>query len=125
MLTRLEGKFNKDLIVRDVVLTINNYTAEDYAVFQMLKPFIQFYVIGFEVSKDRRTPHLQCFVQFKKKITLYAVKGFFKRAHIEVPYCDAETNFSYCRKDGCYEVHGTMIKSDMDLPAPLDIDLTK
>lgn len=88
-------------------LTINNYVANDLQVF-FDKPFdkYRYYVIGFELSEDGRTPHLQCYLEFKESKTFKELKGLYPRAHIEVAKKSHIENTSYCMKSGAHLIYG-------------------
>lgn len=66
--------------------TINNYTQSDYEKLEVMfnHEHFSYIVYGKEVG-DQGTPHLQGYVQFKKKMRLNQAKKFISpRAHMEV-----------------------------------------
>nr|WAE42269.1 MAG: replication associated protein [Cressdnaviricota sp.] len=89
-------------------LTINNYTAKDVHCFELIKPISKYWIYGLEMSKDLKTPHLQCYILFNKDVTFYEVKGFFRRAHIEIARKDSNTNIAYCKKENNFVEFGSI-----------------
>jgi hypothetical protein len=102
--------------------TINNYTTDDLERLQDLgrriTTDIQYLIIGKEIGEDNQTPHLQCFIQFKKRLRFLQVKNFVgQRAHIEAARGTSGENFVYCSKDGDYEEFGTRTTAGIGLSA--------
>jgi len=83
-------------------ITLNNFT----------EPCLHFdseemgYLICGEEKGEKGTPHLQGYVQFKKKKRLSQVKDFFVGAHLEVARGKPQQNVTYCSKDGKWHDHG-------------------
>lgn len=100
--------------------TVNNYTTDDLERLEELgrriETDIQYLIIGREIGDDNQTPHLQCFIQFKKRLRFSQVKNFVgQRAHIEAARGTSGQNFAYCSKDGDYEEFGTRTTAGMGL----------
>jgi hypothetical protein len=65
-------------------------------------------VIGSEVGESG-TPHLQCFLQFRSRRGLRAVKRLCgDRVHAEIARGRPEQAAAYCKKDGDYWEHGVL-----------------
>jgi len=70
---------------------------------------MQYLICGKEVGKEG-TPHLQGYVQFKKKKKLSAVKKFWPRAHLELAKGKPDQNVTYCSKEHQWHDHGECLK---------------
>lgn len=88
-------------------LTLNNYTEDQYTT--LLNFDCKFIIIGKEVG-EQGTPHLQCFIHFKKNHRLAAVRRV-SPGHWELAKGDTAANIKYCSKDGHMESRGTPAKS--------------
>lgn len=86
--------------------TVNNYTEEEYK--ELLEGDYNYIIIGKEVG-DSGTPHLQGYLQLKKKKRLTAMKKIHQTAHWEIARGTAEENKVYCSKDNKFEERGTMV----------------
>lgn len=84
--------------------TVNNWTEEEYGqICSFTEDKVKYLIIGKEVGSGG-TPHLQGFVNFKKKLrrdTLKKLPGF-TRAHVEPAKGSDLENQRYCRKQGKY-----------------------
>lgn len=84
--------------------TINNYNDE---IVDKLKnvdtSFITYMVCGFETAPETNTPHLQCYVELKKRLRRNQVKtkllGNFE-GHFTICNGTTDQNVTYCKKDG-------------------------
>lgn len=84
--------------------TVNNWTEEEYGLIEATcRSSAKYLIIGKEVGEGG-TPHLQGFVNFKKKIRLGGLKRLpgFTRAHVEIAKGTDLENQKYCRKGGVY-----------------------
>nr|WDW25743.1 MAG: replication-associated protein [Canine circovirus]WDW25744.1 MAG: replication-associated protein [Canine circovirus] len=84
--------------------TVNNWTEEEYGlIVSTCKSSAKYLIIGKEVGENG-TPHLQGFVNFKKKLRLSGLKKLpgFTRAHVEIAMGSDLENQKYCRKGNQY-----------------------
>jgi len=79
--------------------TLNNYTADEERIVHEVD--CTYMVCGREVG-ELGTPHLQGYIYFKNARTENSVKNLLRRAHWEIARSDAETNATYCKKQGNY-----------------------
>jgi len=97
-----------------IAFTVNNYTDEDWTWVKTQVEASELYkygVVGKEVSKSG-TPHLQGYVQLKKrtaaKKAYNLLAGHFSaRPHMGKAMKDAKTNREYCSKEGDFVEWGT------------------
>ena len=97
--------------------TLNNYTNDDLEMFDNLgsntgknASNILYFIIGKEVGESG-TPHLQGFIQFRKKIRLNQVKNVVgRRANCSVMHRQSTPEFCarYCKKDDDWVEFGTI-----------------
>lgn len=79
--------------------TINNYNQTDEVKIDTMfdHGHMNYIIYGREIG-EQGTPHLQGYVQFKKKLRLNQVKQMISpRAHLEVSRGSPEINAQYCR----------------------------
>lgn len=82
--------------------TLNNYTQSEYKMLtQNFKDFK--YIFGKEVGDDKKTPHIQGYVESKNQRSFNSIKTMLPRAHIEKAKGSAKQNWLYCSKDGDFE----------------------
>ncbi|ATP66724.1 Rep [Circovirus kiore] len=80
--------------------TINNYSAHEEDAVKALAPLAKYLICGREVGENG-TPHLQGFVNLKKKMRFNAMKtALCGRCHLEPARGDDCSNQSYCSKGG-------------------------
>lgn len=79
------------------MMTINNYGPDDELAFRTNLALFQFACYGKEVSR-KGTPHLQCFVQFHKKVRLTAIRRIWPRARAKTTKGTPYQNMRYCAK---------------------------
>lgn len=98
-------------LMRRIVYTLNNYTAEDVTRIKAL-PDVRGQIMGFEIAPTTGTPHIQGAILFTKAIRFNTLKKMLgDGAHIAPMEGTPEQAFRYCRKDGNYWQDG-------DLPKP-------
>lgn len=102
------GKYTK------FTFTINNPSKEDAEKLEWLGcENIVYLIVGQEVGEEKKTPHLQCFVQFKNGRSWNAFKEAFPRAHFEPSKASPWENFVYCSKEGNFKEWGTRPKESV------------
>lgn len=79
------------------VFTLNNYTGDDE---QKLQSWDVRYLIYGRETGENGTPHLQGYVQVAGGIRLSALKKVLPRAHWEPAKGSADSNKTYCSKQG-------------------------
>lgn len=101
--------------------TVNNYSPEEKENLNALQEDMQYLVVGYETG-EAGTPHLQVYVEFKKRKTLTAVKQVpgFERAHLETRRGTSEEASDYSKKDGEFVEFGELSKSKQGKRSDLD-----
>lgn len=88
--------------------TLNNYSEQDYLdIINMSKIHSSKYIIGKEIGEDKKTPHLQGYIEFNKKtrpLTEHKICGC--RIHWEKSKGTAEDNYFYCSKENKFIADG-------------------
>ncbi len=92
--------------------TINNYVEADIEKLEFIftQGHCNYLVFGLEVGEEG-TPHIQGYVQFKKRLRFNQVKQMVNgRAHIDEEYQNStpQANESYCKKDGDWREFGIL-----------------
>lgn len=88
--------------------TVNNYVDNDIEKIEEMftHGHFNYVVYGIEVGESG-TPHLQGYVQLKKKLRLSQVKSLISsRAHLEVQRGSVMQAVIYCKKDGNFKEFG-------------------
>lgn len=93
--------------VRNICITINNWTPEDYENLQSLD--YKYMIIGKE-GKDA-TPHLQCYLQMNNKCRPSSIYKKIPKAHVEEAKSTPENNIEYCKKEGDFQEFGDQKQS--------------
>lgn len=83
---------------RKWVLTLNNWTSQEYKALEDLSQESQGFCIGKEGKNA--TPHLQCYFRFKNQRTFSAMKKVSPRGHWEKAKGSDDQNLTYCSKEG-------------------------
>jgi len=89
------------------VFTLNNY--DDSQIERIKEMDFQYLIYGFEVGK-KGTPHLQGYMELKKKKRVTSIKKFMPRAHIEMRKGSQIQAAEYCKKEGNFVELGEMKK---------------
>ncbi len=89
--------------LRNFVFTLNNYTEEEEEALckwaHDTPELVRYAVWGHEVGESK-TPHLQGYMELKKKTSFSVIKRtLFGRAHIEPRRGTAQEAADYCKKD--------------------------
>lgn len=89
--------------------TLNNWTEEEYSeIIKISSNSSKYYIVGKEIGEEG-TPHLQGYIEFKKKCRpLERITN--KRIHWEKAKGNKLSNFEYCSKDGDYCINGQTVK---------------
>ncbi len=83
--------------------TLNNYSKEDYMeIIETCKLKNWKYCIGKEIG-EKKTPHLQGYIEASNAISFNSIKKLIPLAHIEKARGTMAQNFNYCSKDGNFE----------------------
>lgn len=84
--------------------TLNNWTDQEYnIVVNFCEAKAQYAIIAKEIGGAEGTPHLQCYFNFKRKITLGGLKKKIgTRWHLEKCEGTEKENVTYCSKGGDY-----------------------
>lgn len=88
------------------LFTLNNYIEDERT--QMHIEFsnpeeVSYAVCGFEVGKEMETPHIQGYVEFRRSLSMAAIKQdfpFLARAHLEIRRGNRQQAITYSKKDG-------------------------
>lgn len=81
--------------------TLNNWTEEEHSTLVSYgKNKCKFFVIGKEIGKECGTPHLQGYMETKKKVRFTSVKKVNGRMNFRPCKGSKEDNVDYCTKDG-------------------------
>lgn len=70
---------------------------------------VRYILLGFEIGAQL-TPHVQGYVEFKKAMTMTAVKALMPRAHLENRRGTQAQATAYCKKDGVFQEFGECAK---------------
>lgn len=90
---------------RNVCLTLNNWTQSEYDELLNYDEF-KYIILGKEIGKDKQTPHLQGYGEFKKRISLTKLKKLNKRIHWEPRRGTQKQAIEYCKKENNFEEKG-------------------
>ncbi|AIF76255.1 Rep [Audaxivirus minifulis] len=90
---------------RCICFTLNNWTDEEY---QQLVNWDQYeyLIIGKEIGKTNNTPHLQGYIEFKKRISLSKLKKFNPKIHWEPRKGTQSQAITYCKKENDFKEYG-------------------
>lgn len=95
--------------LRNFMFTCNNWTQDDV---EKIKKFreeqdTQFIVYGREKGEKKGTPHLQGYVELKKRLIFDKVTKYFTGFHIERRRGSQSQAIAYCQKEGDFDTFGT------------------
>lgn len=80
--------------------TLNNWTEEEYSsIVPLLNEHCRKYVVGKEIGEEEKTPHLQGYLEFKKKKRPKSVFSFTDRIKWIKAKGTDEHNYDYCSKE--------------------------
>ena len=89
---------------RCACFTLNNWTEEEKKAIISLDTYT-YLIIGHEQG-GQNTPHLQGYIEFKKKQSFSVLKKFNKRIHWEPRRGKQNQAIDYCKKEGNFEEYG-------------------
>lgn len=97
----LGHSFMSNIRSRRWTVTVNNYVDQDVLDLTTLVPQIVTYLVCGKEVGEQGTPHLQVYLETKKKVTLGSLKKMkgLTRAHIEKANGTAADNLTYCSKE--------------------------
>lgn len=102
--TKPKSPPNKRIRSRKWCITVNNWTEEIYGT--MTQEFKKGkFIIGKEVGEEKKTPHLQAYIEYKNPIEFSRLKKLFPTAHIEKAKGNTKQNYDYCSKEGNFETN--------------------
>jgi hypothetical protein len=87
--------------LRSLVFTWNNYTDDSVALLKAAFADARYMVIGFEEGEQEGTPHLQGYIQLKKRVTFIKLAKMFPW-HIEKVRGTPKEAADYCKKTTNY-----------------------
>lgn len=98
--------------------TINNYTPSSLESLSLLgsNPITRYLIFGKEKGESG-TPHLQGYVSWFKAKTFASVVSLFPGAHISIAKGDAQSNRTYCSKEGDFQEYGEIPKTRQESSA--------
>lgn len=80
-------------------LTLNNYTSDEYKeLCDYATHKTKYFIIGKEIGEEK-TPHLQCYFEYKGGTRFSSIKKINKRLHIEKTKRNRDVNVNYCAKE--------------------------
>lgn len=90
--------------------TLNNPTQDERTHISNLptsaSPLISYLIVAREQG-DSGTPHLQCYVQFDRRVSLARCRRLItNRAHFEIARGTPSEASNYCKKDGDFDEYG-------------------
>lgn len=100
---------------RNWVLTLNNYTEDEYNLILDYFKHTKHYILGREVGEENETPHLQGYFSAKHAVSFNTLKNLCSRAHWAVAKGSAQHNLKYCKKENNYVTNITEDVKDVML----------
>lgn len=86
-------------------LTLNNWTELEYNKIKCYVANRNLWIIGKEIGKEKKVPHLQIYFESKTPVRFTTLKKLNSRLHIEKAKYDIWHNYNYCKKDGNFETN--------------------
>lgn len=99
------SKVNKKF--RKIVFTLNNWSDSDYdEIVKWCNDHKYYYIIGKEIGDEKKTPHLQGYVDFTgKQVYFTTLKKLNAKMHFESAKGTRDDNVKYCSKEGDFETN--------------------
>lgn len=95
---------------RNFCFTLNNYEETDLENVQNLGDNLCSYLIYGKEKGDSGTPHLQGYFRLKNPKTFNATRSIVPRWHLEIAKGNADSNITYCQKEGNFVEIGSSPK---------------
>lgn len=96
--------------LKNFCFTLNNYDDSSYS--SVLKfcesDFVSYAIVGKEIGEEKKTPHLQGYVEMSKQKSFKQVKFFIPGAHVEKRKGTSLQASDYCKKDNNYVEFGVL-----------------
>lgn len=93
---------------RAYVITVNNWTEEQYKKCIDLTDTAVYAIFGFEIAPTTGTKHIQGYIYFRNARLQRALEKKVPGAWFKPAMGTAKQNREYCSKDGKFEEYGTM-----------------
>lgn len=94
-------------LAKNWCFTINNYTEQNIEIIDQID--CEYVIYGKETGEANQTPHLQGYIQMKRKMRLTGLKKLLMKAHWEAAKGNADSNVKYCSKEGNVTTRGTIV----------------
>lgn len=108
--TGLQGNTRPEVRGRKWCLTLNNYSDKEYNdLKEILTQKSNYTILGKEIGEEKKTKHIQGYIEFKNQIKLETLKKINDRIHWEKAKGNREQNFKYCSKEDDYYLHDNNI----------------
>lgn len=99
----------KNIRFRNFVFTWNNYDDNTVEYLRSeLGEDLSYMVVGKEVGEEKKTPHLQGYVELNKQKSFRQIKKLLQNNHFEKRRGTALQAANYCKKDGDFKEFGTI-----------------
>lgn len=94
-------RMTRDIRSRRWVLTLNNYTEEDfYTIYTHYTRVSTFWILAKEVGEKKGVPHLQCYMEFKNAVAKsHLIRTYGWTAALDMAKGSRQENVTYCSKD--------------------------
>ena len=86
--------------------TLNNFTKEEHSsILNVFRENAKKWILGDEIG-EKGTPHIQGYVEFKKKVRPLSLFPNMKRIHWEGARGSPSENYDYCSKQKIMDIYG-------------------
>lgn len=97
---------HKTIRSRKWCITLNNYTETEYKfLLDTINTRNYSYIIGREIGKQNKIPHLQIYIETKNPTSFNTIKNINNRLHIEKARGNRKQNIIYCSKENNYKTN--------------------
>jgi hypothetical protein len=109
-------KNNQEKRIRRWVLTLNNPTlSKEQYLDHIQKQEVIYAIVAQEYGDDKKTKHLQCYIEYKNPATFSQMKERFPLAHIEQAIAHGSRNRTYCIKQNDFCEFGIVADPKMSV----------